>query len=522
MRLPNFLTLPNFPVLPMTATGRVRDAFADPKRANGALLLTLAAYVLVWTAYGTIAKGTQGLHFDMLEVIAWSRDLSLGYLKHPPLAATVAWAWFGIFPVAEWSYYLLAMTMPALALWIVWHLSADYLDADKRIAGLALLMLVPFFNFHALKFNVNTVLIPLWAATTLWFLRSVRTRSPLYAALAGIGAAGSMLGKYWSIFLLAGLVAAVLADRRRAAYFKSAAPWITIVTGFVVLLPHLVWLRNNDFAPFTYAMSIHGDKPFIDTLMAALGYLAGSVGYVALPVILVLIAARPSRATLADMIWPADAERRLAAAAFWGPFLLPAVGALVSGTEITSLWSMSAWTLLPVLLLSSPAIASATTWRPLDTRRVLLLAAALPLVMLVISPAIAIMTRRDGPPPPAVQSPLLAAEVERLWHEAIPAPLRYVGGDGDILLGVVAYASDRPHALLPGIAAPGEAELRRAGMVLLCFTGDAPCLNAAKNAAMKVAGSADSRTTQTAISQKSWGKVLSARNYTVIIVPPRL
>lgn len=498
---------------PITAAGRLRDAFADPKRANGTLLLTLAAYVLVWTAYGTIAKGTQGLHFDMLEVIAWSRDLSLGYLKHPPLAAAVAWAWFSIFPVAEWSYYLLAMTVPAIALWIVWHLSADYLDTDRRIAGLALLMLVPFFNFHALKFNVNTVLMPLAAATTFWFLRSVRTRSALYAALAGAGAAGSMLGKYWSIFLLAGLAVAALADRRRAAYFKSAAPWITIITGFVLLLPHLVWLRQNDLAPFTYAMSIHGDKAFATTFIAALGYLAGSIGYVALPVILVLIAARPGRATLADTIWPADTERRLAATAFWGPFLLPAVGALISRTEITSLWSMSAWTLLPVLLLSPPAI----TWRELDTRRMLVLAAALPLLTLVISPAIAIMTRRDGPPPPAVQSSLLAVEVERLWHEAVPAPLRYVGGDGDILLGVVAYAADRPHALLTGIAGPSEADLRHTGMVLLCFTGDAPCLAAA----MKAAGSGASRTTQTAISQKSWGKVLPARSYTVIIVPPR-
>jgi hypothetical protein len=59
-------------------------------------------------------------------------------------------------------------------------------------------------------------------------------------------------------------------------------------------------------------------------------------------------------------------------------------------------------------------------------------------------------------------------------------------------------------------------------MVLLCFTGDAPCLNVATNAAAKVAGPGESRTTQTAISQKSWGKVLPARSYTVIIVPPRL
>ena len=94
----------------------------------------------------------------MTELIAWSRDLAWGY-KHPPLAAAlIVRLWFSVFPLAEWSYYLLAMLMPTLALWIVWRLSADYLDIEKRVAGLALLMLVPFFNFHALKFNVNTVL----------------------------------------------------------------------------------------------------------------------------------------------------------------------------------------------------------------------------------------------------------------------------------------------------------------------------------------------------------------------------
>lgn len=514
MRFPN----------PMTAAGclrdalcalsrRWRDALADPARANGALLVTLAVYVLVWTVYGAIAKGTQGLHFDMVEVIAWSRDLSFGYLKHPPLAAAVVWAWFAVFPVAEWSYYLLAMTMPALALWIMWHLSADYLDADKRIAGLALMMLVPFFNFHALKFNVNTVLMPLWAVTTFWFLRSFTTRGKVYAALAGLAAAAAMLGKYWSVLLLAGLIVAALSDRRRAAYFRSPAPWITIAAGLIVIAPHIGWLLEHDFAPFTYAMSVHGDKAFGNTLTAALGYLGGSLGYIALPLLVVLVATRGDRATLADMAWPADAGRRLAAAAFWAPFLLPAFAALATGTEITSLWSMSAWTLLPVLLLSSPRIVL----RPADSQRLLLMAAALPLVALIISPAIAIMNRRDGAPPPAAQSHLLAIEVERIWHETTPLPLRFVGGDGDILLGVVAYAADRPRALMAGLAEPSETQLRQAGMVLLCFTGDQACLDGAKRSA----GAAPSRTIQTSISQKSWGKALPARSYTMMVVPPR-
>ena len=123
---------------------------------------------------------------------------------------------------------------------------------------------MPFFNFHALKFNVNTVLMPLWAATTFWFLRSYETRSVVYAALAGVGAAPAMLGKYWSVFLLAGLVLAALIDRRRGAYFRSAAPWMTVLVGALVLAPHVVWLVQHDFAPFAYAVAVHGDKSFAD------------------------------------------------------------------------------------------------------------------------------------------------------------------------------------------------------------------------------------------------------------------
>ena len=147
----------------------------------------LLAYTAVWTLYGVLAKASQDLHFDMVEVVAWSRELALGYPKHPPLAAWLARAWFSVFPFADWAYYLLAIGTAALGLWIAWSLSARYLDAEKRVLGLALLTLTPFFNFHALKYNVNTVLIPLWAATTLWFLRSFETRSLGYAALAGLG-----------------------------------------------------------------------------------------------------------------------------------------------------------------------------------------------------------------------------------------------------------------------------------------------------------------------------------------------
>jgi 4-amino-4-deoxy-L-arabinose transferase-like glycosyltransferase len=503
MRLPN----------PMSAIGRLRDALVDPARREHTVLWALGVYLVIWTLYGTVAKSSQGLHADMTEVIAWSRDLSLGYLKHPPLAAWLVRGWFSVFPLTEASYYLLAMLMPTLALWIVWRLSADYLEAEKRVVGLALLTLVPFFNFHALKFNVNTVLMPLWVATTLWFLRSYRTRSARYAALAGLGAALCMLGKYWSVFLLAGLLVAALIDARRGAYFRSAAPWITVAVGLVALSPHFYWLVQNHFAPFGYAMTVHGEKPFADAAQGVAGYLLGSLAYVAIPAIVVLVMARFARGTLADMVWPADGGRRLAAAAFWAPLLLPALAALASGTEITSLWSMSAWTLLPVLLLSPPALSVTAA----DTRRVLLAAVAVPLVMLIASPAIAIMIQRNGAPVVSAQSSLLAAEIERLWHEATPAPLRFVGGDADVAYGAIAYAADRPRAL-PGLPAPDAALLKRDGMVLVCLSAETGCVQAATANAK-----ADPASRQVIVDivrnfLRFPGK---PQRYTIFIVPPR-
>jgi 4-amino-4-deoxy-L-arabinose transferase-like glycosyltransferase len=503
------------PVAPLQAVdrlaGRLRAALLDPARREWGVLAALAVYVALWTLYAVVAKSSQGLHYDMAELVAWSRDLALGY-KHPPLAAWLVFAWFSIFPLADWSYYLLAMLMPALALWLIWRGAADYLDAEKRLAGVALLTLVPFFNFHALKFNVNTVLLPLWAAATFAFLRSYRTRSLGWAALAGVAAAACMLGKYWSAVLLLGLVIAALADKRRAAYFRSPAPWITVAVGLALLAPHLLWLWGADFEPFTYAASAHGAKPFLVTLVSALGYLGGSLAYVAIPLAAALIMARTRPATLADMAWPAERERRLAASAFWAPLLLPVVIAPAIRTEITSLWSMSAWSLLPVLLLSPEAVKV----RALDTRRILIAALALPLIMLLASPIIAILAQRAGPPPAVAQARLLAEEVERDWRATALAPLRFVGGDADLAYGAIAYAADRPRAL-PDLPPRSQAELAQAGMVLVCFAEDAGCRNMAQAQAAHVG---PSRTVVSEIRRNFLGFAGKPQSYALIIVPP--
>jgi 4-amino-4-deoxy-L-arabinose transferase-like glycosyltransferase len=482
---------------------RLCGARAAPARRERVVLAALAVYWLLWAAYGTISKAPQHLHTDMTELFAWSRDLALGYDKHPPLAAWLVRLWFSVFPVAEWSYYLLAMLMPVAALWIVWRLSADYLDDNKRVFGLAMLTLVPFFNFHALKFNVNTVLMPLWAAAIFFFLRSYRTRSAAYAALAGAAAGACMLGKYWSVFLLGGLLIAALSDSRRAAYFRSPAPWIAAAIGVVVMSPNLVWLAQNSFKPLLYAANIYSHKTLADSAMAALGYLTGAFAY-ALPPVLIVAATRPPAAALADTLWPADRERRLVAAVFWASLLLPPVVAVTSGTNINPLWSMSAWTLLPVLLLSPPAV----TFSPIDTRRLLIGGAALPLLALAAAPAVAIIGFGRGEIPFSAQGPLLTAQIERSWHAVTPQPLRFVGGDAGLSHGTEFYSKERPRAL-PGLPQPA-AELVRNGAAYVCFAEDGVCI-----------ARMEGRITTVTISNGPAGQPGATRHYAISVVPPQ-
>jgi 4-amino-4-deoxy-L-arabinose transferase-like glycosyltransferase len=490
------------------------DRLLDPARRERAVAAMLLGYGAVWTVYGVLSKASQDVHVDMSELVAWAREPALGYPKHPPLAAWLVRAWFSVFPASDWAFYLLAMATAALALWIAWRISARYLGPEKQVLGLALLTLIPFFNFHALKFNVNTLLLPLWAATALWFLRSYETRSIVYAALAGVGAAGSMLGKYWSIFLLAGLGLAALLDRRRGEYFRSAAPWVTAAVGVAVLAPHLWWLYANEFASFGYALRGQGPKSFADIALRTAGYLAGAGAYVALPVALAWIVTRPSRSAWRDAMLPRDPDRRLAAVAFWAPLLLPALAALIFRIEITSLWAISAFALLPVVLLSSPRIEVGRT----ALVRVVAFALLLPLSALALAPVVAWTAHRAGVAPPSAHASLLAPRIAAEWRQATDKPLRLVGGAADLAYGVAFYLPHAPSAYpdFSRVLAPWiyPAQIARDGIAVVCLASDAACLAGAR------AQGEPSRYVTVQLARRYLGMPGQPERYVILIIPP--
>jgi 4-amino-4-deoxy-L-arabinose transferase-like glycosyltransferase len=418
------------------AAGRLFRILAGPAKQGYAVPAVLAGYVAVWTLYAVVAKSSQDIHPDTAELFAWSNELALGYWKHPPFGVYVVKAWTTIFPVADWSFYLLGMANAALALWIAWRLSSLVLSDEKRALGLALLTLVPFFNFLALNYNHTTLLMPLWALTTLFFLKSFESRHLGFAALTGFAAGVAMLGKYWTVVLLAGLALAAVTDPRRRDYFRSAAPWVTIIAGGLVIAPHLVWLYRNHFVAIAYATSVHADGSVAAVGASAVKYLLACLLYVLIPVVVVAIAVRPSGTTLRDMLFPKTPERRLVAVMFWAPLLLPLPIAILAGSQLISLWAIPSMTLLPAILLGSPPV----TLKMETSIRIMGMALVFPFLALLCAPLVALNAFLNPNANGAAYYHLLSTAAQQLWRTRTEQPLRLVVGDRRLADGIAFYA----------------------------------------------------------------------------------
>jgi hypothetical protein len=232
---------------------------------------------------------------------------------------------------------------------------------------------------------------------------------------------------------------------------------------------------------------------------------------------LALAVMRPRRATLADILWPAGRERRLAAAAFWFPLLLPALAAPLASVKLTSLWSMSAWTLLPVVLLSSPRL----TIRPDAARPLFGTAIVLTLAAVLAAPVVAMVVHRVGVAPDMAHTRLLAARVATEWRKVTAAPIRLVGGDANLAYGVAFYLPDRPSSF-PAFsreAAPwvDNARIAREGIVLVCPAADQGCI--ARSVAL-VEGRPASRQFSAELTRSYLGVAGKPARYSIFIVPP--
>ena len=421
---------------------RLIAALRDPRHGNRVALAAAFAYVVLWLVYAIVSRSTFDINADMAEQVVWARHLDWGYPKHPPLLAWLLAAWFAVFPATDWAYNLLAALNLGLGLYLAYVLAGEWLEGDKRIAAPFLLAVIPFYNFLGLKFDQNSALIPLWAITALAFTRALETRRIGWAIVMGVGGAAAMSVKYWSAFFLLALIVAALFDKRRDAYFRSAAPYVTVAVAALLLLPHAVWLVQNNFPPAHWVTARRASSDVADWLRSLSEYSFGTLGYISVALIAYAVVTRPSRAALRDTLLPADNLRRRAALLFWVPLLLPVAVAMATRTSLLSLWNVPAFNLLPVMLLSSPRVTLVRK----GAARIAALATYFAIAAVLASPIAAYVFLKAGQENDAIYAHLLMDQMQRDWHAKTDRPLKFVAGPFGLISTAAFYGADRPLA----------------------------------------------------------------------------
>lgn len=477
----------------------------------------LVGFLVLRTLFHTVVNIAVSIDSDTSEASMWAQHFAFGY-KHPPLTAWVFRLWFSVFPRADVAVYLLCSVVVTASLALAWRVARDHLDMNRALVGVLALTMVPLYTFLSPTLDANAVTMPFWAAAVLFYLRARNGHRPADAALAGVFAALTFLGKYWAVYLLAGMAAASVTGSGTARFWRSPAPWVMAASAVVVVAPHLHWYLTGGGEAYAFVTQVvFTHDSFTAALARSAGYLAGAAAYVSIPLVCVA-ALGPGRAALADIVWPRDPVRRQALVLLVVPLVLPAVVNLVFPQRLTSLWTMPNWALLPLVLFGSPLLAG------IDTRaaaRVLILALAVPLGAAAVSPARALVK---------LQAKVTRVDDDRAYYRPVAAavkdlagPVRSLWGSGQIVIGLPFYLPDA-QLMRTGFLAPADLEdprnraaISANGIVIVCSLDDAACLASGAGAAGAAGGA---RTRDLTVTPTLLGVAGPPSRYRIIAVPP--
>jgi 4-amino-4-deoxy-L-arabinose transferase-like glycosyltransferase len=483
-----------------------------------AIPLLLFGFIAVWLVFLMIAYLGGDLHSDVLETWTYARSIEWGYSKHPPLMGWVAHLWTQVFPLTGWSFQLLAMTNAAVALWSVDLIARRFARGDKRAIVLLLLMLLPAYQFHAQRFNANTVLLAVWPLATYCFLRSFETRRIGWAIAAGAMAAIAMLGKYYSVFLLGGFLLAVLCHPQRRIYFASFAPWVSMLVGAIVLAPHIHWLLTTGASPFAYAMQVHGGAPFWSSVAYAAMFLLGTLATLALPALCWALMAESRLKNFVADFRALNSELWLLFLVCVGTIVLPVITAVMVGTDMPSLWGLQGLFLIVILIVCGARFAIERFY---TVNLAVLVMGFATVAVTLAAPAHAIYRNAYGPNERSYYS-LAAAELAREWHQRTSASLTDVTGNDGLAFATAFYAADHPFYQqsfqISSVPASSHETAVDKGWAAVCFADDQSCLGWMESVA---ATTPNVVRTKFVVTPRLWGQPGVPAEIAAMMVLPR-
>jgi len=230
------------------------------RNINNIFFIFLFSHLIIWTLIPFLTN--TNLPLDTIEALAWGSNLDWGFNKHPPMSAFFSEIFFQIFGPQDWAYYLLSQIFVLIAFYYVFKFANEILENTKlSLLSVFLLVSIYFYNFTTPEFNVNVCQLPFWSLVVYfsWKIYSFKEIKFIDCFLVGLFGALGFLSKYLFIYLLVSIfllfLYAIFFQKKIKFDFKYL---ITIEVFLVLLVPHFIWLYQNDFITILYGIKRTG------------------------------------------------------------------------------------------------------------------------------------------------------------------------------------------------------------------------------------------------------------------------
>ena len=230
------------------------------KNIDNVFYIFVTAHLIFWTLIPSITN--HNLPLDTIEALAWGSNLDWGFNKHPPMSAFFSEVFFQIFGAQDWAFYLLSQVFILIAFYYVFKFACEIFGNLKlSLISVLLLESIYFYNFTTPEFNVNVCQLPFWSLVVYysWKIYDNKEIKFIDCFLVGLFAAIGFLSKYLFIYLLVSIdllfIYLIFLKKTKKFDFKYL---ITMEVFVVLLVPHLIWLYNNDFITVYYGLKRTG------------------------------------------------------------------------------------------------------------------------------------------------------------------------------------------------------------------------------------------------------------------------
>ncbi|HJT43001.1 MAG TPA: glycosyltransferase family 39 protein [Rhizomicrobium sp.] len=239
----------------------------------------------------------------------WSQHLAAGYYDHPPMIAWLIRAGTTLFGDTPLGVRFAGVVLSLPATWFVWRSAVLLLKDEDRAATAAL-----FFNLTlmvSVEMLAATPDMPSLTTSTafLYFLTRVQARDDRSAWLsAGIAAGLGLLSKFSALFLGAGALVWLLADRNARKWLLTPWPYLGAILALLIFAPNLIWQSQHHWQTFAFQFGrVSGGEL---TLFYLCEFLAAQFG-LATPLMFALMAVglwfatrwNSDRLLLAALVW---------------------------------------------------------------------------------------------------------------------------------------------------------------------------------------------------------------------------